>query len=105
MEKLCIIMPIYNDWRSAAVLVPRIDQVIARWNSQVSLVLVDDGSQETIPEPEEIMGDRMHIQELQIIHLVCNQGHQRAIAVGWPMPRADSVFIGFCHGQRRRGFS
>lgn len=92
MEKLCIIMPIYNDWRSAAVLVPRIDQVIARWNSQVSLVLVDDGSQETIPEPEEIIGDCMHIQELQIIHLVCNQGHQRALAVGLAYAQSRQCF-------------
>jgi glycosyltransferase involved in cell wall biosynthesis len=97
MEKLCIIMPLYNDWRSAAVLISKIDQVIAQWDSHVALVMVDDGSQETMPDPDEIIGDCTHIEELQVIRLVCNQGHQRAIAVGLAYVQSrqcfSSVFI------------
>ena len=92
MEKLCIIMPLYNDWRSAAVLIPKIDQVIAQWGNHVTIVMVDDGSQEAMPDPDELVGDCTHIKELLVIRLVCNQGHQRAIAVGLAYAQSRQCF-------------
>lgn len=92
MEKRCIIMPLYNDWQSAAILIPRINQAIAQWNSQITVVIVNDGSQEAVPPANELIGDCPHINELIVVHLVCNHGHQRAIAVGLAYAQSRQCF-------------
>jgi len=97
MSTHCIIMPLYNDWQSASILIRKIDHEVAGWESQVTVVMVNDGSQEKMPSPEELIGDCPHIKEVCVIDLVCNQGHQRAIAVGLAYSQQqkgfDSVFV------------
>jgi polyisoprenyl-phosphate glycosyltransferase len=103
MEKHCIIMPLYNDWPSAAILISNIDQVVSRWNSRITIVIVDDGSQESMPDANELTRACTHIKELLVIRLVCNQGHQRAIAVGLAYAQSrqcfSSVFVMDCDGE------
>lgn len=92
MERHCIIMPLYNDWASAAILVPAIDRVVARWGGRVTLVIVDDGSQEEMPPSQGLAGGCGHLDELVILPLQCNQGHQRAIAVGLAYAQSRQCF-------------
>lgn len=92
MDKHCIIMPCYNDWQSAVILIEHIEKVVAQWNSEITIVIVNDGSQEDMPAPETLTNGCSHIKELLVIDLVCNQGHQRAIAVGLAYARDRQCF-------------
>lgn len=82
MTQSCIIMPMYNDWPSAAKLVGAIDRVVAHWGRNVTVLVINDGSRETLDDPERLTDGCRHLHGLSIVNLVCNQGHQRAIAVG-----------------------
>ncbi|MBT8338634.1 MAG: glycosyltransferase [Desulfatitalea sp.] len=97
MTTHCIIMPLYNDWSSAGILIRKIDQQVASWQGNISVVLVNDGSQEQMPSTHEWIGDCDFIEHICVIDLVCNMGHQRAIAVGLAYAHNlggfDSVFI------------
>jgi hypothetical protein len=97
MSEACIIMPMYNDWASAAKLIRQIDTVVAGWDSKVTVMVVNDGSQES-PGPNDACGQGCrHVKSVQVIDLVCNQGHQRAIAIGLvyahQQNRFDRVFV------------
>ena len=49
--KVKILIPIYNDWRSVFELLKNIDQQINDLNEEVSVLIVNDGSNE---EKEEV---------------------------------------------------
>ena len=44
--KIKILIPIFNDWRSVFELLKNIDQVIDNLNSEISVIIVNDGSNE-----------------------------------------------------------
>ncbi len=92
MSNQCIIMPLFNDWQSAAILIGKIDQAVADWGYGVTVVMVNDGSHERMPSPETLVGDCTHIEQILAIDLVCNLGHQRAIAVGLAWAQSQNCF-------------
>jgi len=78
---IVLLMPIYNDWQSAAHLIRDCDRALALAGRQARVLLVDDGSDE---DPGDDL-DRVQpvaISHIDILHLRCNLGHQRAIAIG-----------------------
>lgn len=97
MTQCCIIMPLYNDWPSAKKLIGDIDRVIADWDRDVTVLVINDGSRERLAEPRELGKGCQHVQTLSIVELVCNQGHQRAIAIGLAYAQSlecfESVFV------------
>ncbi len=79
-------MPVFNDWESASVLIQHLKHALQPEHS-CSFVLVDDGSfQQAPPELEQD-------QDIRILPLIRNVGHQRAIAVGlaWMADRSVQV--------------
>jgi len=82
MNATCILMPLYNDWAAAARLIREIDAVVADWQEAVTVMIVDDGSQEGSEAIDGLADTCINIQKLLVLELVCNQGHQRAIAIG-----------------------
>ena len=44
--KIKILIPIYNDWRSLFELLKNIDQQISEIDNEVSVLIVNDGSNE-----------------------------------------------------------
>ena len=92
MCESCIIMPMYNDWASAAKLVREIDAIIAGWDHPVTVIIVNDGSQESSGPNDGLAETCRHIKKLQVIDLVCNQGHQRAIAIGLVYAHQQACF-------------
>ena len=55
--KIKILIPIFNDWRSVFELLKNIDQVIDNLNSEISVIIVNDGSneeKENIPKLKNI---------------------------------------------------
>jgi glycosyltransferase involved in cell wall biosynthesis len=107
MPKSCIIIPLYNDWPSAEKLIAEIDAVVKPWQEEVSVLIVDDGSLETIDDPSFLLKIAPNIKGMTLIRLACNQGHQRAIAVGLVYARKqgafDSIFVMDSDGEDRPG--
>ena len=46
MKKFIILMPLYNDWKSATKLLDNIDLQVGRWDAEVSIIIVNDASTE-----------------------------------------------------------
>jgi glycosyltransferase involved in cell wall biosynthesis len=80
-ERLAIIVPVFNDWTSFAILCRNIDRLAPAWGVRVSIIAVDDCSAEPLPADAQLK-DLTNVCGLEILSLVCNLGHQRAIAVG-----------------------
>lgn len=79
--QILITMPVYEDWDSAIELCQKIDLVFREEKSvRVSVLLIDDGS--TISNPPCKMPFRPGaIENISILVLRRNLGHQRAIAI------------------------
>lgn len=79
MTRICIIIPVYNDWTSFETLVRRLGEALPGTGAEFEIVAVDDCSPEQpplhIPAPPPIT-------RISTIRLVTNLGHQRAITVG-----------------------
>jgi len=80
IQNLIFCIPVYNDWQALALLLEKLDHEIAKLNGSVSILIVDDGSTETVPD--KLSKVPSNIDKIEIIHLRRNLGHQRAIAIG-----------------------
>ncbi len=79
-QEIIFCIPIFNDWESARLLLEQIDSVVYKHKLNASVLLVDDASTDCIPKDlAETLG---YIQQLEILKLRRNLGHQRAIALG-----------------------
>ena len=76
--KVKILIPIYNDWRSVSELLKNIDQQINDLNDELSVLIINDGSNE---EKEEF-SEFKNIKSIKIINMKENQGHARCNAAG-----------------------
>ena len=50
MKKFQILIPVYNDWPSVLKLLDNIDSEIEKLDGEFSILIVNDGSTEKIPE-------------------------------------------------------
>ena len=74
-------IPQFNDWEAADLLVDHLDRALADCGLAAEVLLVDDGSTQPIPEKFASREFRA-LRAVDILHLRRNLGHQRAIAVG-----------------------
>ena len=78
---LTILIPVFNDWAVADALVAKLDAAFSKCGLTGRVVFVDDGSAD--PAPAEFPKSRpQSLQEVRILELKRNLGHQRALAVG-----------------------
>ena len=78
--KTVVLLPVFNDWDAVAKVVSRLDSVLdARWRP-FSIVIVDDCSLEAAPV--DLGSTLKEVEDLVVLRLRRNLGHQRAIAVG-----------------------
>jgi glycosyltransferase involved in cell wall biosynthesis len=77
---LLIVMPVYEDWASAIEVCRRIDAVMPQMSARAGIMLIDDGSPSTHPPALDVL-ELARIQDVHILALNRNLGHQRAIAV------------------------
>jgi len=77
--KIKILIPIYNDWRSLFELLKNIDQQISEIDDEVSILVVNDGSNE---EKENENFEFKNIKSIKIINMKENKGHARCNAAG-----------------------
>ena len=73
---IVILIPTFNDWESATLLLRGLDAVLRANVIAAEILLVNDGSTEPPPKLTATAGG------LSILHLRRNLGHQRAIATG-----------------------
>ena len=80
-QKVGIVIPVFNDWESAAQLVKdlRLKIYEKRVDHKLTITFVDDCSTQTIPSQTELSSLGMPIE---VISLASNVGHQRAIMAG-----------------------
>src|SRR3954467_12494172 len=82
-EQVAIVMPVYNDWQSFRTLVAHLEALANTLDDvQFDIVAVDDGSTSS-PQPSFIADIPLNrLRRVDVLHLACNLGHQRAIAIG-----------------------
>jgi glycosyltransferase involved in cell wall biosynthesis len=87
--KLVILLPVYNDWECARLMVQQLDSALIGLAVSAQIVFLDDCS--TIPIPDDLVAVSLKaLCRVESLRLRCNLGHQRAIAVG----------LGFVYAQR-----
>lgn len=81
IDPVVVLIPNYNDWESLSLLLGRLDDVLAAAGLEASVLVVDDGSTQAVPES---LLDRAFraLDRVDVLGLRRNLGHQRAIAVG-----------------------
>ena len=79
MKKFIILMPLYNDWKSVSKLLKEIDLQVSNWDSEVSVILVNDASTE---EKNSLDSNYQKIKSIKILNMKKNRVHQRCIAAG-----------------------
>lgn len=84
--RVIILTPIFEDWKSFTRLVFELDYQITQLdelkNIQFSILGVDDASTPSIEKELPDWGKLKRIGQIEMIYLVVNLGHQRAIATG-----------------------
>lgn len=79
--RLIVLMPLRDDWSSAAELIRRLDKAVDPGVCTLEIVLVDDGSAQRC-ERRDFQQSYTAVQSIQVLRLRRNLGHQRAIAIG-----------------------
>ena len=79
MKKFIILIPLFNDWRSASKLLNEIDLQTISWNAEVSVIIVNDASTE---ERSGLESNYKKIKSVKILNMKKNKVHQRCIAAG-----------------------
>ena len=79
MKKFIILIPLFNDWRSASKLLNEIDLQIISWDVEVSVIIVNDASTE---ERSGLESNYKKIKSVKILNMKKNKVHQRCIAAG-----------------------
>ena len=77
--KIVILIPVFNDFKSASKLIEEIDINISDLNTSFSVIVVNDAStEEKILETKNLN----NIKSLKLINMRNNKGHARCIAAG-----------------------
>ncbi len=102
MKKIVVVTPVFNDWESFRMLARDLSQMAAANALDIRVIAVDDGS--SIPDSTTPV-DAEHLQAIEVLKLVCNLGHQRAIAIGLveasKMEDCDAVVVMDSDGEDR----
>jgi glycosyltransferase involved in cell wall biosynthesis len=74
--RIKVISPVFNDWDAYRLLIEKTENIYSKSGYQISYIAVDDCSSISY-NTQDFAGI-----DLKVIHLISNQGHQRAIAIG-----------------------
>ncbi len=79
--RVVVLMPLRDDWASAAELIRLLDKAISSYPYTVDVLLVDDGSVQDF-RSADFQSRFSALRSIRILRLRRNLGHQRAIAIG-----------------------
>jgi glycosyltransferase involved in cell wall biosynthesis len=77
-----VLIPVYNDWMSLRIQLRELGRVSLQLGIQPSIVVVNDGSNQPVPDNLLAEAPVGSLRGVEIVHLHLNLGHQSAIAVG-----------------------
>ena len=78
---LVVLMPVYDDWEAARLLLAELDRELALVGRVADVIVVDDGS--ISPRPRGFgASSGSAVRRVEVLRLRRNLGHQRALAVG-----------------------
>ena len=79
MKKIIIILPLYNDWKSAKKLLEKIDRFFSKDRLNLNIIIVNDNSSQKLNIKFKKF---FNIKKIEIINLNKNLGSQKAIYIG-----------------------
>ena len=79
MNKIKILIPVYNDWQSVFELLKNINSEVLTLDCEFSIIIVNDTSTEN---RSEFPTNLSNLKSIQVINMKENKGHARCIAVG-----------------------
>ena len=79
MNKIKILIPVYNDWQSVFKLLENINSEVSKLDYEFSIIIVNDASKENRPAHSI---DLNNLKSIQIINMKENRGHTRCNASG-----------------------
>jgi polyisoprenyl-phosphate glycosyltransferase len=79
--RLIVVMPLRDDWVSAAELIKSLDKAIYPDNCTMDVILIDDCSVQRC-DPADFQSGFSVVRTIRSLRLRRNLGHQRAIAIG-----------------------
>lgn len=79
--RVVVLIPLRDDWVSAAELLTQLDRALSGQPFRVEILLVDDGSRQQC-NSADFPAQFAAIQNIKVLRLRRNLGHQRAIAIG-----------------------
>ena len=89
MKKFIILIPLFNDWKSVSRLLNEIDLQVNNWDSEVSIIIVNDASTE---KRSDLESNFKKIKSVKILNMKENRVHQRCIASGLKYICKNEVF-------------
>jgi len=102
MKKIIILIPLYNDWKSVSKLLKEIDLQTREWDSDISIILINDASTE---KRSDLESNYKKIKSIKILNMKENRVHQRCIATGLKYicknENFDRVFVMDADGEDR----
>jgi glycosyltransferase involved in cell wall biosynthesis len=87
-RQIVVICPVYEDWPAVRLLLPRIGEALASVASCGRVLLVNDGSATPVPN-DLVTAPLATIEEVRVLSLRRNVGHQRALAIGLAYAEAN----------------
>ena len=79
MNKIKILIPVYNDWQSVFKLLENINSEVSELDGEFSVIIVNDASTEN---RTEFLVDLGNLKSIQVINMKENRGHARCNAAG-----------------------
>ena len=79
MNKIKVLMPVYNDWQSVYKLIDEINSLSIDPEFQISIIIVNDASNHDRSNEQKTL-ENLH--SVKILNMKKNQGHARCIATG-----------------------
>ena len=79
MNKIKILIPVYNDWQSVFKLLENINSQVSTLNDEFSVIIINDASIENRPE---FLANLDNLKLIQVVNMRENRGHARCNAAG-----------------------
>ena len=79
MNKIQILIPVYNDWQSVFKLLENINSEVSTLDGEFSIIIVNDASTESRPE---LLANLDSLKSIKVINMKENKGHARCNAAG-----------------------
>ena len=105
IKKYALILPVYNDWQSLQSLLLQLDQEMHLQPFNISVFVINDHSSEILDTAN--LPSLKILESIEIVNLVNNLGHQKALCIGlcavYEKNVFDAVILADADGEDKAG--